>query len=251
MSATSEGARSAGAPVTIRPARGRARFFGVTLGGIVVLGLLVGGCNAWVHVASRDRIHHIDDAPPQPVALVLGAAVNVDGSPSPFLSARLDLAAELLRRGQVGVLLLSGDARADRRDEPTAMRDYLISRGVDPAHLRLDSAGRDTYDSCASAARSGVSGATIVTQGYHLPRALAICRAVGLEAVGVGDETMRDLAPGVWAAGQTREIPAAVKAAVDVLSRRDPRGAMTYPARGRLDHGPAHDPSTATPHPVG
>jgi len=67
------------------------------------------------------------------------------------------------------------------------MADYLVAHGIPAAKVVRDFAGRDTYDSCARAKRIfGVEHLTVVTQTYHLPRAVATCRALGLDAIGVG-----------------------------------------------------------------
>ncbi len=217
-------ARTAGAPMLIRPSRGRRRVLAAGAAGAALLAVALVGSNLWVHLGAHDRVTTAAEAPYRPVALVLGAGVQPDGRPTPFLAARLDVAADLLRRGKVDLLLVSGDDRAEARRESTTMQRYLVEqRGVDPDRIVLDDSGRDTYDSCVRARRVfGVTEVTLVSQAYHLPRALAVCRAVGLDAVAVGDQTMRDYAPPVWAEGATRERFAAVKAVVDVLSRRDP-----------------------------
>lgn len=107
-------------------------------------------------------------------------------------------------------------------DEPTAMRDWLVERGVPASDVVLDFAGRDTYDSCVRAKRIfGVDRLLVVSQGYHLPRAVTTCRAVGLDADGVGDWTAKRYA-GVWESGERREKLAAVKAVIDVMTGRDP-----------------------------
>lgn len=192
-------------------------------GAVTAFALVVLGCNAWVHLASRGAILDAASAPERPVALVLGAGVFADGTPTPFLAARLDVAARLFEQGTVTTLLLSGDGDSAHHDEPAAMRRYLLARGVPPEAMVLDPAGLDTYDSCVRTGRDhAMSPVIVVSQTYHLPRALAVCRAIGLDAVGVGDSTMREVAPAVWAEGRAREVLAAVKAAWDVLSRRDP-----------------------------
>ncbi len=85
-----------------------------------------------------------------------------------------------------------------------------------------DFAGRDTYDSCVRAREVfGVERVLLVSQGYHLPRAVAICRAVGLDADGVGDRTGERYRT-EWRRGTLREVPASVKAVLDVVSGRDP-----------------------------
>ena len=103
------------------------------------------------------------------------------------------------------------------------MRRYLLARGVPADRLTEDREGRDTWASCVRARQVyGAHEVTLVSQTYHLPRALALAQAAGLDAVGVGDETMRTAAPGVWAEGVARERLAALKAAYDALTRRTP-----------------------------
>lgn len=180
------------------------------------------GLGGAVHMLTRDRIVRADQLPPLPVALVLGAEVYADGTPSAFLQARLDLAAELYRGGRVERLLLSGDGRSRFYDETEGMRRYLEEAGVAPESLLVDPAGLDTYDSCLRARDEfGVRSLVVVSQRYHLPRALAICRAIGVDAWGVGDETTRTNS-GTWAYGARRELAANLKLVWDVLSRRPP-----------------------------
>lgn len=208
----------------IRLMRGRVGVL-VRVGAVAVAGAAAAlvGSNGWVFTSAQGRLFTPDDAPQRPVALVLGAGVQPDGQPTPFLAARLDVARELLTRGKVTMLLVSGDNRTEYYDEPTAMQRYLVAHGVPADRIVMDFAGRDTYDSCVRARRIfGVEQVTLVSQRYHLPRALAVCRAVGVDAIGVGDTTMQSYAPAVWTQGVIREIPAAVKAAADVLTHRDP-----------------------------
>ena len=104
---------------------------------------------------------------------MLGAQVDPDGQPSPFLAARLALAKRLLDSGKVRVLLVSGDNMNYGYDEPQAMRRWLVDHAVPYRKIVLDYAGFDTYDSCARAVRIfGVRQAIVVTQSYHLPRAV-------------------------------------------------------------------------------
>ncbi|GAA3101110.1 SanA/YdcF family protein [Streptosporangium carneum] len=137
----------------------------------------------------------VAEVPEAPAALVLGAAVFGD-QPSSMLARRLDISAELYRAGKVKALLLSGDNGRAGYDEPTAMRDYLLARGVPGDALVLDYAGFDTWDSCVRARDVfGATRVTVVTQLFHLPRAVTLCRTAGLEAFGVGDDSSRQ-----WAA---------------------------------------------------
>ncbi|GIH32506.1 membrane protein [Microbispora amethystogenes] len=154
--------------------------------------------------------------PAMPAALVLGAGVMGD-RPSAMLSSRLDIAAELYRAGRVRALLLSGDNSRRSYDEPTVMRDYLVSRGVPAGRIVLDYAGFDTWDSCVRAKEIfGASRLVVVTQVFHLPRAVALCRTAGLDAFGVGDDSSHDW-PVETAAYAVREFPATAKALLDGL----------------------------------
>lgn len=195
----------------------------ISVGLLGVIGLV--GPAVWTRTSASGRLYtaeQLPQVPPTPVALVLGAGVGPDGRPSLFLKARLDLAAELYRQGIAKVLLVSGDNSTHAYDEPTVMRDYLIAAGIPAAHVVPDFAGRDTYDSCARATRVfGVDHLLLVSQSYHLPRALAICRALGVDAVGVGDDSVARY-ESVWRSGVLREYPANVKAVWDVTSQRDP-----------------------------
>lgn len=184
--------------------------------------IVVAASNLWVRNDSAGHIYSAADVPAAPVALVLGAQVDPNGQPSQFLSARLDLARELYESGKVKVILVSGDHAEWSYDEPGAMKDYLVARGVPAERIVMDHAGFDTYDSCARANKIfGVRQAIVVTQSFHVPRAVALCRTLGVDATGVGDDTVRANKP-LWARGQTREWAAAVKAAWDVTIRRDP-----------------------------
>lgn len=133
----------------------------------------------------------VSEVPAAPVALVLGAGAR-GATPSPMLARRLDISAELYRAGKVRAILLSGDnSRADY-DEPTVMRDYLLARRIPAGALVLDYAGFDTWDSCVRARDVfGATRLTVVTQVFHLPRAVALCRTAGLETFGVGDDSAR------------------------------------------------------------
>ncbi|WP_442933829.1 SanA/YdcF family protein [Micromonospora sp. CPCC 205556] len=193
----------------------------------VVVGTAVGlvttvASVSWVRSQAEGHLFTVEDVPEAPVALVLGAQVDRDGVPSAFLAARLEIARQLLAAGRVRAILVSGDHMDWDYDEPGAMRRWLVDRGVAPEKVVLDHAGFDTYDSCFRAKRIfGVDRATVVTQSFHLPRAVALCRRLGVDANGVGDETVRRYRT-AWRVGSTREHGACVKAAWDVLSGRDP-----------------------------
>ncbi len=173
-----------------------------------------------IHAATRRRIVTVESAPYLPTVLVLGAEVLADGRPSRFLQARLDVAHALYARGGVERIILSGDGTSRFYDEPAGMRSYLHQRGVPEQVLVTDPEGLDTYASCERArSKFGVVRAIVVSQRYHLPRALAICRLLGLEAWGVGDVTAK-ASPRTWAHGARREVAANLKLVWDVVTRR-------------------------------
>ncbi|PYC63496.1 hypothetical protein C7C45_31605 [Micromonospora arborensis] len=187
--------------------------------------LLTGGTLAsvrWIRDAADGHIYSEAAVPDAPVALVLGTKVDTDGTPSPFLAARLEIARRLFVSGKVRAILVSGDNMNADYNEPAAMQGWLVDRGVPARKVVLDHAGFDTYDSCARAERIfGVRRATVVTQSFHLPRAVALCRRLGIDATGVGDETARRYAQ-TWRVSSSRENGACLKAALDLLSGRDP-----------------------------
>lgn len=201
----------------------RSRRVLLAAGALLGLGVAaVVGPNLWIAHRAAGHLYAAADVPPAPVALVFGAGITADARPTPYLAYRLDLAKTLWESGKVRVILVSGDNRTHDYDEPTAMMDYLVAQGVPPDRVVRDFAGRDTYDSCARARRIfGVEHLIAVTQEFHLARAVATCRALGLEADGVGDVVGKQY-PGPWASGVQREKLAAVKTAYDLASGRDP-----------------------------
>lgn len=181
---------------------------------------------AWLdsapHRVVADTSGWLEHVPEAQAALVLGAGLYA-GQPSPMLARRLDIAAQLYRAGKVRALLLSGDNSRKEYDEPTAMRDYLLAKGVPARAMVLDYAGFDTWDSCVRARRVfGAERLTVVTQVFHLPRAVTLCRTAGLAAFGVGDDSIQRWAQPTYAYA-TRELLATAKGFADaVLLRSDP-----------------------------
>lgn len=193
--------------------RARALRAVAVVAGVVVLGpfLVVQGVGQ-VGVAPDPA-----DVPGRPVALVLGAGLTPAGDPSPYLRRRLDAAVDLYERGVVEALLVSGDRSGPDYDEPGAMRAHLLARGVPADAIVRDDAGVDTHTSCVRAHDLlGVDAAVVVTQDYHLRRALFSCGAAGIDAVGIGvsAQTERRVKAVGW---HLREVPAAAKAVLDAL----------------------------------
>ena len=145
-----------------------------------------------VAAAEQGRIFAPAAAPARDVALVFGAGVFPDGALSAPLADRVQVAVELYNRGKVRKLLMSGDNSRRTYDESTAMKEYAVRLGVQPQDVVLDYAGFHTYDSCYRAqAVFDVHSAVLVTQRFHLARALFTCTSLGIDAVGVAADQQR------------------------------------------------------------
>lgn len=177
-----------------------------------------------VGIASAGRIHTVDTVQPHDVAIVFGAGLD-EGKPSAYLAARLEIARQLYAAGKVKVILVSGDNLTVYHNEPKAMQQWLIEQGVPADKIVEDYAGEDTYATCVRANKIfGVTSAILVSQSYHIPRAVATCRLVGVDAVGVGDDSVRATSADLprWRQYQLREIPADANMVLEVLTRRQP-----------------------------
>ena len=152
--------------------------------------------------------------------MVLGAGVNKDGSPSMVLEDRLLQGIALYTEGAAPKLLMSGDHGTVSYDEVNAMKQFAINKGVPSENIFMDHAGFSTYESIYRAqAVFGVKKVVIVTQRYHLYRALFIANALGLEAYGVASDLREYSAQSYFNA---REILAQAKDFIQVLFRPEP-----------------------------
>jgi SanA protein len=188
--------------------------FSLALGALGLLGVLLPRLITTMY--AMNRIYQKDDAPSERLAIVFGAGLRRDGTPTPILRDRVETAASLYFSGRVEKLLMSGDNSFLNYNEPESMRQYAISLGVPESVIALDYAGRRTYDTCYRAkAIFGMESALLVTQKFHLPRALFLCNALGLEAYGVeaNNRNYRDGALFIW---NFREQLATVGAFLDV-----------------------------------
>lgn len=162
------------------------------LSGLSILGVIafVGLTNYSVLSQANGLIYtRTDQIPAEPVAIVLGSSPRLGAVKNPYFEHRMDAAASLYRSGKVSKLLVSGDNSTKNYDEPTAMRDSLIARGVPTAAIVLDYAGFRTLDSIIRAKKVfGVQRCAIVTDDFHLPRALYIAANEGIDAVGFQTE---------------------------------------------------------------
>ena len=185
----------------------------IALAGFLLTGFLRAGM--LLFAAPKTRLPA--EVPDAPVALVLGAGLNRDGTAGIVLQDRVEKAAELYFAGKVQKLLMSGDNSTEYYDEPSAMREHALSLGVPDEDIVLDFAGRRTYDSCYRAREIfEVVDLIVVTQAFHLPRAIFLCNALDIEVTGVpaDDNNYRLRSYAYW---WTREIFASVYAYWDVL----------------------------------
>ncbi len=191
---------------------------------VLLLGVILAICaaaalafaNWWVLRASEGHIvERVKDLRPHDVGLVLGTSPTLrSGSDNPFFVARMDAAAKLFREGKVRHLLVSGDNGQKDYDEPSAMRDALVARGVPADAVTLDYAGFRTLDSVERARIVfGLKEAVIITDDFHLPRSLFLAKAKGLKAVGFRPKPV----PWRWSKKtRTREIASRVAAVLDI-----------------------------------
>ncbi|WP_062296769.1 SanA/YdcF family protein [Demequina maris] len=173
--------------------------------------------SAAVHPAASQGFDHAD------AALVLGARVYADGTPSPYLRDRVAIGVALYKAGLVDSLLMSGDAHdSSGYGEPTVMRGLAEEMGVPADAIIEDPDGVDTYSSCARAHDVyGVGSVIVATQQFHVARAVWLCDESGIEAQGAyppPTNTTHTLY------GHAREVPAVAKAMADLARGRTPAG---------------------------
>lgn len=181
---------------------------------------LLGAINAVVFYPGRAGIVSLDEAQPAEAVMVLGALVYPDGGVSMMVEDRLETAYDLYRSGKAKKILITGDHGQIDYDEVNTMRRYLEEKGVPPEDLFMDHAGFDTYDSMYRArdvfqARDVI----VVTQRFHLPRALWIAGRLGLNPQGVVADRHRYFSGDYY---EMREALARVKAFGEVTVRRKP-----------------------------
>lgn len=187
----------------------------IAVAGAACLVLIVGVANAVVLIGGEGKLKHAQ------VALVLGAGLNPDGSPSTMLRDRVAVGADLFNEGRVDKVLVSGDHGTVGHDEVNAMRESLIVRGVPDGKIFTDHAGFDTWDSMVRAKKVfKVDSAIIVTQGFHLPRAMWLGKRAGLDVGGVAADGSYGRQGKIASA---REVFARVKAVQQVVIDAEPR----------------------------
>ncbi|HEV7898670.1 MAG TPA: ElyC/SanA/YdcF family protein [Planosporangium sp.] len=219
-------------PAPVRPSRWLHRLrwlLPLALG----LALLLLAPTAWLRLTSAGHVHDGVDAAQAPVVIVFGAQLAPGGSaPKLFLRGRLDTAAEVVRAGRARAVLVSGDAHGGSGDEVAVMSRYLVGQGVPQRRIVLDGYGLDSYDTCRRAHDVyGVRRALLVSQAFHLPRAVSLCRGLGIDADGVAARC-DDCRARTLQQNKAREIPAAWKALYDRVSDRPP--AVSSPANPQI-----------------
>ena len=181
---------------------------------IVLLGLLI--TKIYFNIYAAPRMYQPENAPIARVGIVFGAGLLRDGTPTAVLQDRVKTSVELYNNGTINKLLMSGDNRFKNYNEPAAMRDYALSLGIPADDIVLDYAGRRTYDTCYRAKYIfGLDEALLITQKFHLPRAIYTCNKLGIQSFGViaNQRTYRKSAYLYW---QFREIFATTTAFLDV-----------------------------------
>jgi SanA protein len=195
----------------------------IAIGATAALVLLVAVANATILLGGKGSTADPAAEPHAQVALVLGAGLDPDGSPSGMLEDRLRAAAALYEDGGVDRVLASGDHGRPGYDEVNAMRRELVRLGVPDGDVFTDHAGFDTLDSVVRARKVfGVDSAIVVTQGFHLPRALWLARRAGLTAHGLEAGAGRGYG-GRGTQARVREVVARTKAFGDVLTGARPK----------------------------
>jgi SanA protein len=209
--------------------------------------LLVAAANVYVLLeAEGESTDRVGQVPAAEVAIVPGAMVQPDGRMSAMLADRVRQASRLWHAGTVGKILVSGDHHTWSYDEPDTMRKALVARGVPPRDVFEDHAGLDTWATMVRA-RSifNVHHAVIVTQGFHMPRALFLAQEAGIDATGLTADLHH------WGyqgrRSEVREVFSRVKAIADVTLDTPAMAGPRIPIQttdGRESWGPAPPPGT-------
>lgn len=175
---------------------------------VISVGVISAFARLYVILSTRVLIQPEDKTESRRAAIVFGAGLRRDGTPTAVLRDRVETAVRLYQDGKVEKILMSGDNRFVEYNEPGSMREYAIALGVPAEDIVLDYAGRRTYDTCFRAkAIFGLDQALLVTQQFHLPRAIYTCRSIGMDIVGV-PATGRNYRKSSIIYWELREIPA-------------------------------------------
>lgn len=185
--------------------------------------LALAGINVYVKASVSKKLYQqaqADELPKVDCLLVLGAGLKADGSPNFMLQDRLNAAISLYRKGISRRLLMTGDHGRKDYNEVQAMKDYAIQAGVPADHIFMDHAGFSTYESAYRAKNVfQISSAVIITQKYHLYRALYCAEKLGIDAYGM---TAKEVPYGGQWIRDAREVVARSKDVAYCLLRKKP-----------------------------
>lgn len=229
------------------PMRRWPRLSKAAISGAVLLALVVALSNAYIlFIAGGESTGKVANVPQAEVAIVPGALVQPNGKMSAMLADRVQRASALWHAGKVEKILVSGDHHTWAYDEPDTMRKALVRHGVPPRDIFEDHAGFDTW-ATMTRARSifGVHDAVIITQGFHMPRALFLAEEAGIAATGLTS----DLHTYGYQLkkSEVREVLSRVKAIADVTLDTPAMAGPRIPiatADGRESWGPVPPPGT-------
>lgn len=228
------------------PLRRWPRLSKAALSGSALLVFLVAATNAYVLLGpGGSSTDDVADVPRAQVAIVPGALVKPDGKMSTMLADRVRRAAALWHAGKVDKLLVSGDHHTWAYDEPDTMRKALVRAGVPGRDIFEDHAGFDTWATMVRARNIfGVRSAVVVTQGFHMPRALYLADAAGIDATGLTADLHPYGTQGVKSS--LREGLSRVKAVADTALNTPAVGGPPVPigGDGRSSWGPVPPPGT-------
>jgi SanA protein len=188
---------------------------------LLLILILLGAPRVIMVLGSQSRTYDVESVPEYKAAIVFGAGLLADGSPTAVLQDRVSTAADLYKSGKISKILMSGDNSYLNYNEPGAMKSYALELGIPEEDIVLDYAGRRTYDTCYRAKEIfQLSSAILVTQQFHLSRALYTCKTLGIESVGVAADLRPYRDSGYW---NVREIVASMVAFYQVhFSKPEP-----------------------------
>lgn len=180
--------------------------------GLVLLGtgVILGGMVLDVQLRYLQKLESLSTVQTAPIAIVLGAGIQGNGQPSDALRDRLLVAQQLYTEKIVPKILVTGDDGEYRRNETVVMKNFLVSQGIPAEDILEDGHGYRTYESCKRAIQTfGITRAIVITQRFHIGRALYLCNRLGMDAQGVPSDltlyrrilffTARDMAASVAA----------------------------------------------------
>lgn len=197
-------------------------FFSVILIAVIVAAIVLSVFNLIVFATTNSKVYTEDTAQnlSADCIIVLGCSVYIDGTPSPFLKDRVTTAVNLYKQGVAPKILMSGDHGQDDYNEVAVMRDTAMELGVPEEDIYMDHAGFSTYETMYRASEIfGIENAVIVTQGFHIHRAVYDAKALGINAKGVKAQNSGYV---VLAKNYVREFLARVKDFFYCIAKPEP-----------------------------